>query len=89
MPTWVAALIAVGAITSTYFFCVRPARHGKCAMSGSSAQSGAVAESPGTQYAETDRQLAQLREELRMLRAQDALDGGRVSYTGPVPPTAN
>ncbi len=89
MPTWVAALIAVGAITSTYFFCVRPARQGKCAMRGGSAEPGAVAESTGAQYAETDRQLAELREELRMLRAQDALDGGRVPYTGPVPPTAN
>lgn len=87
MPTWVAALIAVGAITSTYFFCVRPAKHGKCAMSGSSAQPGAVSEHGGTRYSDTDRQLAELREELRMLRAQDALDGGRVPHTGPASPT--
>ena len=80
MPTWAAALIAVGAICSTYFFCVRPARHGKCAMSGSSAQAA------GAQDLETDRQLAQLREELRMLRAQDALDAGRVPHARQMPP---
>lgn len=86
MPTWASGLIAIAAIGATYFFCVRPMRHGKCAMSGSTGAPGDPAESTGTQYTETDRQLAELREELRMLRAQDALDGGRVPHSGPVPP---
>jgi ribosomal protein L29 len=42
----------------------------------------------GTQGdAELDRQVAELREELRMLRAQDALDSGRVPSSKPTPPT--
>jgi hypothetical protein len=39
MPTWLAGLIAVAAITVTYFSCVRPHLSGRgCAGSGSSVQ---------------------------------------------------
>ena len=80
MSTWVAAMIAVAAILATYFFCVRPALRGRCAMS---ARLGPGADT-GT---ETARQLAELREDVRLLSAQDALDTGRVPGRHPIPPT--
>lgn len=81
MPTWIAAAIAVAAITATYFACIRPMRRGRRAINGTRGQNA------GMRHAETDRQLAELREELRMLRAQDALDTGQVINTGQVPPS--
>lgn len=77
MSTWLAALIAVAAITVTYFFCIRPHLRGRghCATTGISAQDTGL-----------DRQVAELREELRVLRAQDALDSGRVPGSKPTPP---
>ena len=77
MPTWVAALIAVGAIAATYFACVRPMLRGRghCAMTGNSGQD-----------VELDRQVAELREELRVLRAQDSLASGQMSSSKPTPP---
>lgn len=76
MSTWIAALIAAGAITATYFACVRPHLRGRgCATTGDSAQD-----------TELDRQIADLREELRVLRAQEALDSGQVPSSKP-PPT--
>ena len=79
MSVWIAGLIALGAITATYFSCVRPhlRNRGGCGMASSRAQGDA----------ELDRQVAELREELRMLRAQDALDSGRVHSSKPTPPT--
>lgn len=74
MPTWVAALIAVAAIAAVYFFCMRPMRKGSCAMGGSQHD------------AELDRQIADLREELRVLRAEDSLESGRVPTDRPTPP---
>jgi hypothetical protein len=74
MPTWLAALVAVAAITAVYFFCIRPMRSGNCAMSGGSAEN-----------AELDRQIADLREELRVLRAQDSLESGHVPTQPPKP----
>lgn len=76
MSTWIAAVAAVAAIAATYFFCVRPALRGRCAMSGTTGADPV-----------TDRQIAELREELRMLRAQDALDDGRVSRSDSTPPS--
>lgn len=77
MSTGIAALIALAAITVTYFSCVRPMLRGRghCAADGS------------TRDAELDRQVAELREELRVLRAQDSLDSGRVPRSRPAPPT--
>ncbi|QJY47849.1 hypothetical protein [Pseudonocardia broussonetiae] len=75
MSTWIAAFVAVAAIAATYFFCVRPALRRRCAASGTTGADPV-----------TDRQIAELREELRMLRAQDALDGGRISRSHPTPP---
>lgn len=63
MSTWVAALIAIAAVAVTYFSCVRPALRGR---------GGAP---DGT--SDLDRQIAELREDLRVLRAQDALDKER------------
>lgn len=76
MSTWIAAFVAVAAIAATYFFCVRPAKTGHCGGTGRAAQGE-----------ETDRELAQLREELRVLRAQDALDSGRVPHTRKTDPS--
>jgi hypothetical protein len=75
MPAWAAAVIALTAITVTYFACVRPMLRGRghCAMPGDSGQNP-----------EVDRHIAELREELR---AQDSLDIGRVPSSKPAPPT--
>ena len=55
MSTWVAALVAAAAITLTYVFCVRPMMHGRGRATTSRAE---------------DPEIAQLRDELRVLRAQ-------------------
>lgn len=74
MSTWIAAFVAVAAIAATYVLCVRPAMRGRCATNPNAGRE-----------ADTDRQIAELREELRMLRAQDSLDTGRVPRSGPAP----
>jgi len=76
MSTWVAGLIALAAIAVTYFSCVRPHLRGRgCAMTRGSTHNG-----------ELDRQVAALREELRVLRAQDSLDSGQAPRAKPAPP---
>jgi hypothetical protein len=74
MPTWLTAVVAVAAIGAVYFFCMRPMRRGNCAMTGGSAQDPELA-----------RQIADLREELRVLRAEDALESGQVRTDRPGP----
>ena len=76
MPTWFAAVIALAAITATYLFCVRPMLRGRCTTT-----------TTGTALdeRETDRQLGELREEVRILRAQDALDAGQPPSGAPGP----
>lgn len=76
MSTWVAVIVAVAAVAATYFFCVRPAIRGRCAMNTTAGHSP-----------DTEREVAELREELRVLRAQDSLDSGRVPNSRPIPPT--
>jgi hypothetical protein len=56
---------------------------GRCAASGSGATTG---NGPAGNDVELDRQLAELREEVRMLRAQDMLDTGQVPHK-PAPPS--
>lgn len=73
MPTWLAAVIALAAITAVYFFCMRPMRHGDCVMGG-------AREDP-----EVARQIADLREELRVLHAEHALGSGQVRNDAPRP----
>jgi hypothetical protein len=77
MPTWLAGLVAVAAITVTYFLCVRPRLRGRgCTATGGAAHDG-----------EVDRHVAELREELRAMRARDCMERGRVpSRTPTVPP---
>jgi hypothetical protein len=74
MSTWIALVVAVAAIAATYLFCVRPGLRGQCAMTRSSSSDTATAQ-----------QLAELREEVRVLRAQDSLDGGCVPRRHPEP----
>lgn len=76
MSTWFSAFVAVAAIIAVYFFCIRPMRRGNCAMA------------PGAQSdPELEREIADLREELRVLRAEDSLDPGPVPTRQPQPPT--
>ncbi len=72
--TWLAAVVALVAIAMTYFICVRPHLQGR--------QGGL--ELPSENQA-VDRQLADLRDELRALQAYDALDGSHVPGTDPPP----
>jgi hypothetical protein len=76
MPTWFAAVIALAAITVTYLFCVRPMLRGRCAT---------TATDTALDERETDRQLGELREEVRILRAQDALGAGQPPSGTPGP----
>ncbi|MDQ2708699.1 MAG: hypothetical protein M3Z25_14125 [Actinomycetota bacterium] len=77
MSTWLAAAIAIAAIAATYFFCIRPHLRGQgCGAAGSTS----------AQDAELDRQLGELREELRVLHAQDRLDSGQVPSGTHTPP---
>jgi hypothetical protein len=74
MPTWLAAITALAAVTAVYVFCIRPMRSGGCAMRGA------------RQDPELARQIADLREELRVLRAQDALASGLLVRNDPPRP---
>lgn len=75
MPTWLAALVAVAVVTVVYFLCIRPMRRGGCAM-------GASRPDP-----ELERQIADLREELRVLQAEEALASRPTSDDSPRPGT--
>ena len=59
MSSWVAAVVAAAAFTLTYVFCVRPMMHRR----GKGEEVALAAEDP---------EIADLREELRALRAHDA-----------------
>ncbi|MDQ3028779.1 MAG: hypothetical protein M3R09_01830 [Actinomycetota bacterium] len=61
MDTVVLALVAAASLAVTWFFCLRPMRRGRCAMTGNSVDQ------------ELRRQIAELQEEICMLRAQDVL----------------
>jgi hypothetical protein len=63
MATWVAGLVALGTIVAVYLGCVRPMRHGHCALH------------TGVRNTDLDRQFAELRAELRVLRARDEQGG--------------
>jgi hypothetical protein len=76
MSTGLAALLAIATVAAVHAFCVRPHRRGNCVTAGNPVQDTDV-----------EQQAAELREELRALRAQDTLDSGRVPGSAPVPPT--
>ena len=59
MSTWLAVLVAAAAFTLTYVFCVRPMMHGR----GNGDEVALAAEDP---------EIAELRKELRALRAHDS-----------------
>ncbi|MEU0467064.1 hypothetical protein ABZ215_23945 [Amycolatopsis sp. NPDC006131] len=64
MPTWLAAVIALGALAATYFLCWRPMvrGRGRCGLAAS----------------DRDREIAALRQELRDLRTETMPDGRAV-----------
>lgn len=74
MPLWLTAFVVVAAMAFAYFFCIRPTLRGQghCRVSHKDP--------------ELDRQIAELREEVRVLRAQDALASGRVAGHKPTTP---
>jgi hypothetical protein len=61
------AAVAVTSLAATWFFCLRPMWKGRCGMSGHA----------GSSDEKLSRQIAELQEEIRMLRAQDALGKDR------------
>jgi hypothetical protein len=61
------AAVAVTSLAATWFFCLRPMWKGRCAMSGHA----------GSSDEKLSRDIAELQEEIRMLRAQDALGEDR------------
>lgn len=61
METLVLALVAAASLAATWFLCLRPMRQGRCAMTGNGGDR------------DLRRQIADLQEEIRMLRAQDVL----------------
>lgn len=63
MDTVLLAAIAAAVLAATWFFCLRPMWKGRCPMSGGA----------GNSDTELRRQITELSEEIRMLRAQDAL----------------
>jgi hypothetical protein len=66
-PTWIAALIALTAVTATYLSCLRPAvrrRAHRATADGAAAKLG------------IDRQITALSEEVHALRAQGATNRG-------------
>lgn len=69
MSTLAAALILLAAVAAVYVCCVRPMRRGGCAPA-----SGAPHD------IELRRQIANLREEVRILRAQDSLADRRAGH---------
>jgi hypothetical protein len=77
MSTWLAGLLALAAITVTYFTCLRPHLR----------QRGGEANPGPEPDAALDRQVADLREELRGLRAQDYVDSGTAPRSAPPPAT--
>lgn len=74
MTTLTTGLIAAATIAAVYFFCIRPMRRGHCGL-----------DSDNAGEAQLDREVAALREDLRVLRAQDTLDHGGESITQPTP----
>lgn len=67
MSALLAALLAGAGGAVTYVFCIRPMRH-----SHGHAVTGESGRDP-----DLNRQIADLREEIRVLRAQDCLDDAR------------
>lgn len=63
METVLLAAIAAAVLAATWFFCWRPMWKGRCPTSGGA----------GNSDAELRRQITELSEEIRMLRAQDTL----------------
>ena len=74
MSSWLASVVAVVAIAMTDLICVRRHLPGRRSGIESRSENQAV-----------ERQLANLRDDLRALRDHDALDGGRMPDSNPPP----
>lgn len=62
-----AVAVAVASLAATWFFCMRPMRRGRCPGSGGA----------GNGDPELRRQIGELTDEIRVLRAQDVLTEDR------------
>lgn len=70
MPTWMAALVLAVAIGATYVFCIRPMRRGECGA-------GAAGVAHDAEHA---REIAELRDEIRILRAENDLERDQAQH---------
>lgn len=82
MSVAVAAVILMAAVVAVYLCCVRPMRKGTCAMPSLHGDGGQDHDERAVA-----REIAELREEIRILRAQETLDRGAVrAWPGESPP---
>lgn len=75
MSVLVPALVLVGAVVTSYVFCVRPMRRGTCAMSAPARERWSSPEPVGSVSSASDAELAQVRQELALLREQAGSNG--------------
>lgn len=80
MSVWIAGLVALGAIAATYFSCVRPQlrNRGGCGVAGGRARNDA----------DLDRQIAELREELRVESGREPRGADPAPGVGTAPSNA-
>ena len=70
MSLLVPALVLVGAVVTSYLFCVRPMRQGTCAMSALARPRRSSPEQVGPVSSLPEAELAEVRQELALLREQ-------------------
>ena len=70
MSVLVPALVLVGAVVTSYLFCVRPMRRGTCAMSALARPRRSSLDEQVPVSPISDAELAQGRQELALLREQ-------------------
>ncbi len=76
MSLLVPALVLVGAVVTSYLFCVRPMRQGTCAMGALARPRRSSPEQVGPVSSVSDAELARARQELALLREQAGSTAG-------------